>query len=348
LRYSAFGETRYSSGITATNYRYTGQLQQADINLYYYNARYYDPALGRFVQSDTVIPQPNSVQGYDRYAYVNNNPLRYTDPSGHANEQGTGGGLSSYKQLAKAFEKVVAKTSYSSYNGHRKEYLSTVSAYYYAQASGNKAATANNYMQVMDQKNRLIVNGYSTTSNAQSTAFNMAGMEVSGMAGGIIGIATSAMSTRSVSTEFNIYARTENLGYTTIYPSASNPFRNIESMEGGNPRSHTSKHFNTLQSDNALYSRAQVSNKPQTRFSDMYQAEYAINEVHVSKYSDIITLANSGESGTQGFTGPSVHYNGYKMEGGSVIPISGVGEANVVVWYNGQGSWGLYTAYPIP
>ena len=92
LRYSAFGETRYSSGITATDYRYTGQLQQADINLYYYNARFYDPALGRFVQSDTIVPQPGSIKGYDRYAYVNNNPLKYTDPSGHYNEQGTGGG----------------------------------------------------------------------------------------------------------------------------------------------------------------------------------------------------------------------------------------------------------------
>ncbi len=90
LRYSAFGETRYSSGITATDYRYTGQLQQADINLYYYNARYYDPALGRFVQSDTIVPQPYSVQGYDRYAYVNNNPLRYTDPSGHGADGGIG------------------------------------------------------------------------------------------------------------------------------------------------------------------------------------------------------------------------------------------------------------------
>ncbi len=83
LRYSAFGETRYSSGITGTDYRYTGQLEQADINLYYYNARYYDPALGRFVQSDTIIPQPNSILSYDRFAYVGNNPLRYTDPSGH-------------------------------------------------------------------------------------------------------------------------------------------------------------------------------------------------------------------------------------------------------------------------
>ena len=54
-----------------------------DINLYYYNARYYDPALGRFVQSDTIVPGAGSIQSYDRYAYVNNNPIRYTDPSGH-------------------------------------------------------------------------------------------------------------------------------------------------------------------------------------------------------------------------------------------------------------------------
>ncbi|MBI9049676.1 MAG: RHS repeat-associated core domain-containing protein [Anaerolineaceae bacterium] len=83
IRYSAFGETRYSSGITPTDYRYTGQLEQADVNLYYYNARYYDAALGRFIQADTIIPGAGDSKSYDRYVYVNNNPLKYTDPSGH-------------------------------------------------------------------------------------------------------------------------------------------------------------------------------------------------------------------------------------------------------------------------
>ena len=59
------------------------QLQQADINLYYYNARYYDAALGRFIQADTIIPGAGDSKSYDRYAYVNNNPILYTDPSGH-------------------------------------------------------------------------------------------------------------------------------------------------------------------------------------------------------------------------------------------------------------------------
>jgi len=48
----------------------------------YYNARWYDSQLGRFAQADSMVP--GGVQGYDRYAYVNNNPLRYTDPSGHS------------------------------------------------------------------------------------------------------------------------------------------------------------------------------------------------------------------------------------------------------------------------
>ena len=49
--------------------------------LMYYGARFYDPSLGRFAQADTVVP--GGVQGYDRYAYSNNNPVRYIDPSGH-------------------------------------------------------------------------------------------------------------------------------------------------------------------------------------------------------------------------------------------------------------------------
>jgi RHS repeat-associated protein len=113
LRYSAFGETRYSSGITATDYRYTGQLQQADINLYYYNARYYDPALGRFVQSDTIIPQPGSIQSYDRYAYVNNNPLRYTDPSGHGLDFGINDPYSNAVAHGMSYETYTSYTPYT-------------------------------------------------------------------------------------------------------------------------------------------------------------------------------------------------------------------------------------------
>ncbi|MDD5760083.1 MAG: RHS repeat-associated core domain-containing protein [Desulfobulbaceae bacterium] len=83
VRYKAWGETRYTSGNTLTTYRFTGQREEQSLGLYFYNARWYDPALGRFVQADTIIPRPGNAQAWDRYAYANNNPLYYTDPSGH-------------------------------------------------------------------------------------------------------------------------------------------------------------------------------------------------------------------------------------------------------------------------
>ncbi|HMO65618.1 MAG TPA: RHS repeat-associated core domain-containing protein [Verrucomicrobiota bacterium] len=63
--------------------RYTGQLFDEETGLYYYGARYYDPELGRFTQADTLVPDPGDGQSLNRYSYANNNPLKYTDPSGH-------------------------------------------------------------------------------------------------------------------------------------------------------------------------------------------------------------------------------------------------------------------------
>jgi RHS repeat-associated protein len=83
VRYRAFGVTRFASGTTPTTYRFTGQREEAALGLYYYNARWYDPVLGRFIQPDTLVPDPADARMFDRYAYVNNNPLLYNDPSGH-------------------------------------------------------------------------------------------------------------------------------------------------------------------------------------------------------------------------------------------------------------------------
>jgi len=48
------------------------------------NGRVYDPTIGRFLSADPIIQAPNDLQSYNRYAYVRNNPLRYTDPSGYS------------------------------------------------------------------------------------------------------------------------------------------------------------------------------------------------------------------------------------------------------------------------
>jgi len=49
-------------------------------------AREYDPSLGRWLSADTIVPDPANPQSFNRYAYVLNNPLRYTDPTGHFTE----------------------------------------------------------------------------------------------------------------------------------------------------------------------------------------------------------------------------------------------------------------------
>jgi RHS repeat-associated protein len=52
--------------------------------LYYYGARWYDSSLNRWTQPDTIVPlATQGVQAWDRYAYVNNNPVKYNDPMGH-------------------------------------------------------------------------------------------------------------------------------------------------------------------------------------------------------------------------------------------------------------------------
>ncbi|MDO8303333.1 MAG: RHS repeat-associated core domain-containing protein, partial [Sedimentisphaerales bacterium] len=83
--YTAFGKERYKNNTSAFNVtsRYTGQKLDDETGLYFYNARYYDPELARFIQSDTVVPSADTSQALNRYAYVKNNPLKFTDPSGH-------------------------------------------------------------------------------------------------------------------------------------------------------------------------------------------------------------------------------------------------------------------------
>jgi RHS repeat-associated protein len=60
-----------------------GQRLDHDSGLIYMNARYYDPELGRFTSPDSIIPDPNRPQSLDRYAYTENNPIKFVDPSGH-------------------------------------------------------------------------------------------------------------------------------------------------------------------------------------------------------------------------------------------------------------------------
>ena len=62
---------------------FTGHRADANTGLSYMGARYYDSQLARFISPDSIVPDPTNSQALNRYSYVYNNPLSYTDPSGH-------------------------------------------------------------------------------------------------------------------------------------------------------------------------------------------------------------------------------------------------------------------------
>ena len=95
LSYDAFGKRRIATGASAwtdsvlaisgasTPRGFTGHEHLDAFELVHMNGRVYDPALGRFLSADPFVQFPDSTQGLNRYSYVGNNPLSFTDPSGY-------------------------------------------------------------------------------------------------------------------------------------------------------------------------------------------------------------------------------------------------------------------------
>jgi RHS repeat-associated protein len=90
--YDAWGKRRDASSwaddsaclLTSTTTRgYTGHEELDSLCLVNMNARIYEPTIGRFMSADSVVPDPLDLQTFNRYSYVSNNPLSFTDPSGH-------------------------------------------------------------------------------------------------------------------------------------------------------------------------------------------------------------------------------------------------------------------------
>ncbi|MBI3663943.1 MAG: RHS repeat-associated core domain-containing protein [Acidobacteria bacterium] len=77
-RRDSFGQTTASTGTVTNPFRYTAREFDPETELYYYRARYYDRATGRFTSEDPI----GFFGGFDFYAYVHNNPPNLSDPSG--------------------------------------------------------------------------------------------------------------------------------------------------------------------------------------------------------------------------------------------------------------------------
>lgn len=81
--YTAFGRQRTASGATANSYRFTGEQFDEGMGQYYLRARYYDPVTGRFTARDSFPGYDDKPITLHRYVYAGNDPVMYTDPSGH-------------------------------------------------------------------------------------------------------------------------------------------------------------------------------------------------------------------------------------------------------------------------
>jgi RHS repeat-associated protein len=88
VRVNLLGATNLGQGGIA--HKFTGQELDEEAGLYYYGARYYDPALMRFISADPLGVHQTDPQTLNRYSYALNNPLRYIDPTGNQDEDPCG------------------------------------------------------------------------------------------------------------------------------------------------------------------------------------------------------------------------------------------------------------------
>lgn len=92
MAFDPWGKRRFPSGTTdkldaifgvSTDRGYTMHEHLDEMGIIHMNGRIFDPLIGRFMSADPYIQNAGNLQSYNRYAYVMNNPLAFTDPSGY-------------------------------------------------------------------------------------------------------------------------------------------------------------------------------------------------------------------------------------------------------------------------
>ncbi len=117
IHYYPYGATYSDTGAVGVTRKYTGQEFDPESGLYYYGARYYDPVLGRFISADGIGVRLGNPQSFNRYSYVLNNPLRYTDPTGHVECEGVWGCITAYAGAAWDWVKDTASSAWNTLTG---------------------------------------------------------------------------------------------------------------------------------------------------------------------------------------------------------------------------------------
>lgn len=94
--YHPFGSPALSMSGHKIDDRYTGQYFDEETGLYYFNARYYDPIAGRFLEPDPIVADPYFSQTVNPYSYALNDPINWTDPSGMLSLSQIWGGIGDF------------------------------------------------------------------------------------------------------------------------------------------------------------------------------------------------------------------------------------------------------------
>lgn len=84
-QYDAFGNVvvDWSTSAAGTDRGFTGHEHLDDVGVVHMNGRLFEPTVARFMQADPIVEAPGNLQSYNRYSYLQNNPLNGTDPSGY-------------------------------------------------------------------------------------------------------------------------------------------------------------------------------------------------------------------------------------------------------------------------
>jgi RHS repeat-associated protein len=90
-QYGPYGELVSRQGTTDTPFLFNGRdgVMTDSNGLYYMRARYYNPEILRFVNSDVLLGNVSDSQSMNRYAYVNGQPVNYVDPFGLCRDEAT-------------------------------------------------------------------------------------------------------------------------------------------------------------------------------------------------------------------------------------------------------------------
>ena len=151
--YKPFGEFASSSSymLMSGSHYFTGKEFDISTGLYYYGARYYNPALGWFIQPDPVVANIYDSQNFSPYSYCRNNPLRIVDPTGMLGEDwsmgvswGSGGDLGGMG----GFD--FSSTTYTLSTTHTYSNIMGGVEYGYSTTNSYSWSTAPSYLTAMD------------------------------------------------------------------------------------------------------------------------------------------------------------------------------------------------------